>query len=345
MMNKTVKKVQNLWTRFSNDMGIDLGTANTLVYAEGRGIVLCEPSVVALKDGAVLAVGTEAKRMVGRTPATIKAIRPMRDGVISNFDVAEAMIRYFIQKVHNRRNLVAPRIVIGVPSGITEVEKRAVRESALQAGASQVWLIEECIAAAIGCDLRIEEPQGKMMVTIGGGTTEVGVISLGDIVVSRSVRVAGDKIDEAIVSYLRRVHGLQTGDRTAEELKMEIGNVYPSEEDLATMEVRGRDNAGLPKTITVSAGEIREAMMEPVAAIMDAVRQTLENTPPELAGDLMVNGITIAGGGAKLKGLANLLYDDTGLPIRIAEDPFTSVAIGTGKYLAEIKHSRLKKAS
>lgn len=342
-MKSAVTKMRNVWARFSNDMGIDLGTANTLVYAEGRGIVLCEPSVVALRDGVVLAVGEEAKRMVGRTPASIRAIRPMRDGVISNFVVTEQMIRYFIHKVHNRRNLVAPRIVIGVPSGITEVERRAVRESALQAGASQVWLIEECVAAAIGADLRIEEPQGKMIVTIGGGTTEVGVISLGDIVVSKSERVAGDKIDDSIVSFMRRIHGLQIGERTAEEIKIEIGNVFASKEDLATMKVRGRDNAGLPRTTTIQAGEIREAMEEPVKAILDAIRQTLESTPPELAGDIMVNGITVAGGGALLRGFKDRLHEETKLPVRIADDPLTAVALGTGKYLAEIKHS-LRKA-
>ena len=342
MLNKTVKKIQGLWAKFSNDMGIDLGTANTLVYAEGRGIVLREPSVVALKGDEVLAVGEEAKRMVGRTPASIKAIRPMRDGVISNFVVTEKMIRYFIQKVHNRRNLVAPRIVIGVPSGITEVEKRAVRESALQAGASQVWLIEECIAAAIGADMHIEEPAGKMIVTIGGGTTEVGVISLGDIVVSRSERVAGDKIDEAIVNFVRRHHGLQIGERTGEEIKIEVGNVFPGKDDLKTMKVSGRDNAGLPKTVTITAGEIREAMNEPVRAILDAIRQTLENTPPELAGDIMVNGITIAGGGALLRGFKELLHKETGLPINIANDPLTAVAVGTGKYLSELKNNLRK---
>jgi len=342
MMSGTFKKMQNLWSHFSNDMGIDLGTATTLVFIEGRGIVLHEPSVVAMKDGDVIAVGDEARRMVGRTPASIQAIRPMRDGVISDFEAAERMIRYFIQKAHNRRNLVAPRVVIGVPSGITEVEKRAVKESALQAGASQVWLIEECIAAAIGCDMEIEDANGKMIVTIGGGTTEVGVISLGDIVVARSIRCAGDKIDEAILNYMRRVHNLQIGERTAEEIKIEIGNVYPSKEDLIKKEVRGRDKTGLPKTITITAGEIREAMMEPMAAILDAIHQALEATPPELAGDLMINGINVAGGGALLRGLANLLHDETGLPIHIAPEPLAAVALGTGKYLNEIKRSLRK---
>jgi rod shape-determining protein MreB len=238
---------------------------------------------------------------------------------------------------------VAPRIVIGVPSGITEVEKRAVRESALQAGASQVWLIEECIAAAIGCDMKIEEPAGNMIVTIGGGTTEVAVISLGDIVVARSLRLAGDKIDEAIVNYMRRVHNLQIGDRTAEEIKIEIGNVYPGPDDLVTKEVRGRDYTGMPKTIIVTAGEIREAMMEPVSAILDAIRQTLENTPPELAGDIMDRGFVVGGGGALLRGLKELLHDETGLPITIAEDPLSVVALGSGKYLSEIKKN-LRKA-
>ena len=343
-MKKSLVRIQNRWGRFSNDMGIDLGTANTLVYVEGRGIVLREPSVVALKDGEVLAVGEEAKLMVGRTPAGIRAIRPMRDGVISDFAVAEKMIRHFIHKVHNRRNLVAPRIVIGVPSGITEVEKRAVRESALQAGASQVWLIEECIAAAIGCDMKIEEPIGNMIITIGGGTTEVAIISLGDIVVARSLRMAGDKIDEAIVNYMRRVHNLQIGDRTAEDIKIELGNVYPSKDDLVTKEVRGRDYTGMPKTISITAGEIREAMMEPVSDIVDAIKQTLENTPPELAGDIMENGMIIAGGGALIRGLQNLLHDETGLPITIAEDPLSVVALGTCKYLNEIKGS-LRKVS
>lgn len=338
----TFSRIQTLWSRFSNDMGIDLGTANTLVFVDGRGIVLREPSVVALKDGEVLAVGEEAKQMVGRTPAAIKAIRPMRDGVISDFDVTEKMIRHFIQKVHNRRALVAPRIVIGVPSGITEVEKRAVRESALQAGASQVWLIEECVAAAIGCGMRIEEPIGNMIVTIGGGTTEVAVISLGDIVVARSLRMAGDKIDESIMNYMRKIHNLQIGDRTAEEIKVEIGNVFTSADDLVTKEVRGRDYTGMPKTIQVTTGEIREAMMEPVGAIIDSIKQTLENTPPELAGDIMENGITIAGGGALIKGLPELMNAQTDLPITIAEDPLSVVCLGCGRYLGELKGSLRK---
>ncbi len=338
-------RIQRLWNRFSNDMGIDLGTANTLVYVRGQGIVLREPSVVAVHEsGEVLAVGEEAKRMVGRTPASIKAIRPMKDGVIADFDVTEQMIRYFIQKVHNRRALVAPRIVIGIPSGITEVERRAVREAALAAGAAQVWLIEECVAAAIGANLPIEEPKGNMIVTIGGGTTEVAVISLGDIVVAKSLRIAGDEIDEAISAHLRKNCGIQVGESTAEALKISIGSAAAGEWDCEAKEVRGRDFTGLPRTVLLKAPEVREAIAEPVGQIVDAIRNVLEETPPELAGDIMQAGITIGGGGALLRGFSDLLTKTTGLPVHVAEDPLSVVCVGTGKYLEELS-GKLRKVA
>ena len=328
---------------FSSDMGIDLGTANTLVYVKGHGIVLREPSVVAIdtETGQVKAVGEEAKRMVGRTPAHIQAIRPLRDGVIANFDVAEKMIRHFIEKVHNRRSaMVAPRIVIGVPSGITEVERRAVTESALAAGAREALTIEEPLAAAIGGNLPVQEPSGNMVVDIGGGTTEVAVISLGGMVRSASVRVAGDELDDAVTSHIKKVYNLMIGERTAEDIKIRIGSAFPLEVEM-TMEIRGRDLvSGLPKTITISSEEIREALSEPLAIILGAVKETLEQTPPELSSDIMERGILMAGGGALLRGVDKLLTKETGLPVHVAEDPLTCVVLGAGKYLEEMKNLR-----
>lgn len=325
---------------FSSDMGIDLGTANTLVYVKGQGIVLREPSVVALdtETGEIRAVGAEAKRMVGRTPAHIQSIRPLKDGVIANFDVAEKMIRHFITKVHNRRSaLVAPRIVIGVPSGITEVEKRAVTESALAAGAREALTIEEPLAAAIGANVPVQEPSGNMIVDIGGGTTEVAVISLGGMVRSASVRVAGDEMDEAIASHIKKVYNLMIGERTSEDIKIRIGSAFPLEEE-TSMEIRGRDLVtGLPKTITISSEEIREALSEPISIVVKAVKETLEQTPPELASDIMERGIVLAGGGALLRGMDKLLTKETGLPVHVAEDPLTCVVMGAGKYLEEMR--------
>lgn len=334
--------IDSLLGFFSNDIGIDLGTANTLVYLKDHGIVLREPSVVAVQQGTnkVLAVGDEAKRMLGRTPGSIVAIRPLKDGVIADFEVTEAMLRHFISKVHNRRRMVRPRVVIAVPSGITEVEKRAVRESALHAGAREVYLIEEPMAAAIGVGLPVQDAAGNMIVDIGGGTTEVAVISLSGIVFSRSVRVAGDELDEAIAQYLKRAYNLMVGERTAEELKIKIGSAYPLEKEV-TVEVKGRDMvAGLPKTITISSQEVREAMAEPVATIVDSVRITLERCPPELSADLVDRGFVLAGGGALLRGLDRLLAEETGLPVHVAEDPLSAVAEGTGKVLSEMKFLR-----
>ncbi|MBU4342859.1 MAG: rod shape-determining protein [Candidatus Omnitrophica bacterium] len=330
---------------FSNDMGIDLGTATTLVYAKGRGIVLCEPSVVAIQKGShnVLAVGEEAKRMLGRTPGNIVAIRPMKDGVIADFEITEDMLRYFIKKVHNRKVFVRPRMVIAIPSGITEVEKRAVKDSAEHAGAREVYLVEEPIAAAIGVGLPIQEPSGNMIIDIGGGTTEIAVISLAGIVFSRSIRIGGDELDEAIIEHLKKTYNLMIGERTAEDTKIKIGSAYPLEEEL-TMEVRGRDLvAGLPKTITVSSEEIREALAGPISAILEATRMTLERTPPELSADLIERGIILAGGGALLRGMDKLISEETGLPVHVADDPMTAVAMGTGKVLSEIKY--LKKVT
>ena len=328
---------------FSNDLAIDLGTANTLVYLKGKGIVVSEPSVVAVqKDGMgsrkVLAVGKEAKKMLGRTPGSIVAIRPMKDGVIADFDITEEMLRYFIQKVHNRKTLVRPRIVICVPSGITQVEKRAVKESAESAGAREVYLIEEPMAAAIGAGLPITEASGNLIVDIGGGTTEVAVISLAGIVYAKSVRVGGDKIDEAIVQYLKRKYNLLIGERTAEQVKIEIGSAYPDPGgEVRTMEVKGRDLvSGIPKTLPIDSNEIREAMTETVNAIVEAVRIALERTPPELAADIVDKGIVLAGGGAYLRNLDVLLREETGLPVVIAEDPLSCVVLGSGRVLDEL---------
>lgn len=323
---------------FSSDLAIDLGTANTLVFVKGKGIVLREPSVVAVhaESKKVLAVGQDAKQMLGRTPGSIIALRPMKDGVIANFEYTEAMIRYFIHKVHNRKALVMPQVIVAVPSGITQVEKRAVRDSVISAGARNVFLIEEPMAAAIGVGLPIESPSGNMILDIGGGTTEVAVISLSGVVYSKSVRVAGDEIDEAIVTYLKRKYNLLIGERMAEEVKINIGSAYPLEEP-TTMEVKGRDLvAGIPKTILINDEEIREAISEVITVIIDAVKTALERTPPELAADIVDKGIVLAGGGALIKGMDLLLREQTGLPIIVAEDPLDSVAIGTGRTLEEL---------
>ncbi|RJP57847.1 MAG: rod shape-determining protein [Deltaproteobacteria bacterium] len=327
---------------FSNDLAIDLGTANTLVYVKGKGIVLSEPSVVAVRsnypDGIkkVLAVGMEAKKMLGRTPGSIVAIRPMKDGVIADFEITEAMLRYFITKIHNRRALVRPRIIICVPSGITQVEKRAVRETAASAGAREVYLIEEPMAAAIGAGLPVNEPAGNMIVDIGGGTTEVAVISLSGIVYSQSVRVAGDKMDDAIVQYIKRKYNLLIGERTAELVKVTIGTAYP-DKDIKTMEVKGRDLVdGLPKILQINSEEIRSSLAETINTIIEAVRLALERTPPELAADIVDRGIVLIGGGALLKNLDMLLKEETGLPIIRADDPLSAVVLGAGKALDEL---------
>lgn len=330
---------------FSNDIGMDLGTSSTLVYVKGQGIVLCEPSVVAIEKGTmeVLAVGDEAKRMLGRTPGNIVAIRPMRDGVIADFDITEKMVRYFINKVHNRKVLVRPRMVISIPSGITEVEKRAVRESAEKAGAREVYMVEEPMAAAIGVGLPIDEPGGNMIIDIGGGTTEMAVISLAGIVFAKSIRIGGNEMDMAVTEYLKKTYNLMVGERTAEDIKIKIGSAYPLETELK-MEVRGRDLiAGLPKMITLTSEEVREALSEPVKAIVDNARMALERTPPELAADLIERGIVLAGGGSLLRGIDKIISEETGLPVHVAEDPITAVALGTGKVLEEIRY--LKKVT
>ena len=322
---------------FSNDLAIDLGTANTLVYVKGKGIVLSEPSVVAVRKhdrdrSRVLAVGREAKMMLGRTPGNIVAIRPMKDGVIADFEITEAMLRHFIRKVHNRGSLIRPRIIVCVPSGITPVEKRAVRESAQSAGAREVYLIEEPMAAAIGAGLPITEPICNMVVDIGGGTSEVAVISLAGIVYSKSVRVGGDKMDEAILQYIKRTYNLLIGERTAEIIKTTIGNAFPGEPE--SMDVKGRDLvSGIPKIININSDEVRLAIQEQIDAIVAAVKTALEQTPPELAADIVDRGIYLTGGGALLKGLDDLLKQETGLPIKIADDPLTTVVLGSGRAL------------
>jgi len=340
ILDQLKKHYDNFLGLFSSDMGIDLGTATTLVYLKNEGIVLCEPSVVAIEAGTsnVLAVGEEAKRMLGRTPGNIVAIRPMRDGVIADFEIAESMLRYFIKKVHNSRRLVRPRMVIAVPSGITEVEKRAVKDSALHAGAREVYMLEEPVAASIGVGLPIQEPSGNMVIDIGGGTTEMAVISLAGVVFSKSIRIGGDEMDDSIINYLKRTYNLMVGERTAEEIKIRIGSGYPLEEELS-MNVRGRDLvAGLPKMITITSEEVREALSEPIAQIIEAVRITLERTPPELSADLIEKGIILAGGGCLLRGLDKLISEETGLPVHLADDPLTAVALGTGKVLSELKY-------
>ena len=323
---------------FSNDLAIDLGTANTLIYAKGKGIVLSEPSVVAVKKGTsqVLKVGREAKEMVGRTPASIVAVRPLQDGVIADFDVTEQMIRAFIVRIHNRKALVRPRIVIGVPSGITQVEKRAIRDSAEQAGAREVYLIEEPMAAAIGANLPVQEPSGNMVVDIGGGTTEVAVISLSGMVYSHSIRIAGDEMDEAVIQYLKRKYNLLVGERTAETIKIQAGSAYPFNEP-RKMDIKGRDLIeGIPKTLTVTDSDIREALHDPIYAILDAVKTALERTPPELAADIADKGIVMTGGGSLLHGLDTLIGLETHLKVTIAEDPLSCVVLGAGKVLDEL---------
>jgi rod shape-determining protein MreB len=330
----------SIWDLFSNDLGIDLGTANTLVFVKGRGIVLREPSVVAINNitKEIQAVGTEAKQMLGRAPASIVAIRPMKDGVIAHFEVTEKMISHFIQKVHNnRKTLVRPRIVIAVPSGITQVEKRAVRDSALSAGAREVFLIEEPMAAAIGVDLPIQDPTGNMIIDIGGGTTEVAIISLYGIVYSKSIRIAGDEMDDAIVNYVKRKYNLLIGERTAEEVKIRIGSAYPMDKHMS-IEIKGRDLvAGIPKTMLITDEEVREALAEPLSAIVEAVKIALERTPPELAADIVDKGVVVAGGGSMIKGMDMLLREATGLPITLAEDPLSAVALGVGKVVSDEK--------
>jgi len=334
------------WKFFSSDLAIDLGTANTLIFVEGKGIVLREPSVVAIntQTSEVQAVGSDAKEMLGRAPGNIEAIRPMKDGVIAHFEVTEKMIRHFIKKVHNNRTtLVRPRVVIAVPSGITQVESRAVRDSALSAGAREVFLIDEPMAAAIGVGLPVEEPSGNLIVDIGGGTTEVAVISMSGVVFSKSVRVAGDEMNDAIINYIKKKYNLLIGERTSEQIKIEIGSAYPLENPL-TIEVKGRDLvAGIPKTLIVSDEEIREALAETFSTIVEAVKIALERTPPELAADIVDKGIVVAGGGSLVKGLDSLLREATGLPISLAEDALSAVALGSGKVLSD--SNLLKKVS
>jgi rod shape-determining protein MreB len=321
----------------SSDLAIDLGTANTLVYARNKGIVVSEPSIVAINrvTGKVEAVGRDAKDMLGRTPGNIVAIRPMKDGVIADFEITEKMLSHFIHRAHNRSTLVRPRIVIGIPSEVTQVEKRAVRDSALKAKASEVYLVDQAMAAAIGAGLPITEPSGNMVVDIGGGTTDVAVISLAGIVYSKSVRVAGNEMDEAIIQYAKKKYNLLIGERTAEQVKFEIGSAFPLDEPM-TMEIKGRDLIeGIPKTLTVTDAEIREALQEPVAIFVNAIRVALERTPPELSADIVDRGIVLTGGGALLKNLDRLLREETGLPVSVAEDPLSSVVLGTGKMLSD----------
>jgi rod shape-determining protein MreB len=332
--------LSKIFNWLSKDLAIDLGTANTSIYLKGKGIILTEPSVVTVKEDGrykrVLAVGEEAKRMLGKTPGNIKAIRPLREGVIADFEVTEAMIRYFIQKVYNRGYFLKPRIIISVPSGTTQVERRAVKESAEGAGAREVYLIEEPMAAAIGAGLPITEPVANMIVDIGGGTTEVAVISLGGIVVSHSIKVAGDKIDEAICHYIKRKYSLLIGEATAEQIKITIGNVLP-EEPYETMEIKGRDLVtGIPKTITINSKEVQEAIKEPVDLILQAIKQVLEETPPELSADIVDRGIVLSGGGALLRNLDKLIAKETGLEVKVTENPLFCVALGAGKALDEI---------
>lgn len=323
---------------FSRDMGIDLGTANTLVYVRGKGIVLNEPSVVAIQNDTktVLSVGEDAKKMIGRTPGNIVAIRPMKDGVIADFDVTQSMLKYFIKKAYSKKTVIQPRVVVCVPSGVTEVEKRAVEEAALQAGAREAYLIEEPMAAAIGAGLPVEEPAGSMVVDIGGGTTEVAIISLGGIVTAKSIRVGGDELDESIVQYIKREYSLMIGERTAEEVKVTIGSAFPKSKE-EKMLVRGRDLvSGLPKTLEITSSEIMDALREPVGQIIEAIKYTLEKTPPELAADIMEMGIMLTGGGALLDGLDKLVRKETGMPVQIAEEPLDCVVMGTGKTIEEI---------
>ena len=325
--------MSNALTFLGRDMAVDLGTANTLVYVRGRGIVLNEPSVVALNtnNGQVVAVGVEAKRMIGRTPGNIVAVRPLKDGVIADFDVTERMLRYFIQKVHRRTRMAKPRIVVAVPSGITGVEQSAVKEAGHQAGARKVYIIEEPMAAAIGAGLPVNEPTGNMVVDIGGGTTEVAVISLGGIVTSQSIRIGGDELDQAIITFGKKEHSLMLGERTAEEIKLALGSAFAAQEE-PQAEIRGRDLvSGLPKTVLIGAAEVRRALEEPINLIIEAVKTTLDKCPPELAGDVMDRGIALTGGGALLRGLDQRLREETGMPVNIADSPLDSVVLGTGK--------------
>jgi rod shape-determining protein MreB len=334
--------MSNALTFLGRDLAVDLGTANTLVYVRGRGIVLNEPSVVALNtnNGQVVAVGVEAKRMIGRTPGNIVAVRPLKDGVIADFDVTERMLRYFIQKVHKRTRMAKPRIVVAVPSGITGVEQSAVKEAGHQAGARKVYIIEEPMAAAIGAGLPVNEPTGNMVVDIGGGTTEVAVISLGGIVTSQSIRIGGDELDQAIITFGKKEHSLMLGERTAEEIKLALGSAFPSKEE-PHAEIRGRDLvSGLPKTVLISAAEIRRAIDEPINLIIDAVKSTLDKCPPELAGDVMDRGIALTGGGALLRGLDQRIREETGMPVNIADSPLDSVVLGTGKCVDDFETLR-----
>jgi rod shape-determining protein MreB and related proteins len=334
--------MSNALTFLGRDMAVDLGTANTLVYVRGRGIVLNEPSVVALNtnNGQIVAVGVEAKRMIGRTPGNIVAVRPLKDGVIADFDVTERMLRYFIQKVHRRTHLARPRLVVAVPSGITGVEQSAVKEAGHQAGARRVYIIEEPMAAAIGAGLPIHEPTGNMVVDIGGGTTEVAVISLGGIVTSQSIRIGGDEMDQAIITFGKKEYSLMLGERTAEEIKMALGSAFPAEDE-PHAEIRGRDLvSGLPKTVVISAAEVRKAIEEPVNLIVDAVKNTLDKCPPELAGDVMDRGIALTGGGALLRGLESRIREDTGMPVQVADNPLDSVVLGTGKCVEDFETLR-----
>ncbi len=329
----------------SNDLGMDLGTANCLIYVKDKGIVLREPSVVALDrdTGEVKAVGSKAKQMLGRTPANIIAVRPLKNGVIADFEVTQEMIRYFIRSVHSRKSLLRPRIVIGIPSDITGVERRAVEDAAKQAGAREVYLIEEPMASAMGADLPITEPHASMIVDIGGGTTEVAVISLGGMVVAKSIDIAGDEITDCIIQYFRKKYNLIIGETTAEDVKINIGSVYPLEEE-KTMEVKGRDQTqGLPRTMTVTSEEIRQALLEPVRAIVELVKSTLEETPPELAADLVDRGLVVAGGGSLLRGMTELIKKETDIPVHRAADPLSCVALGTGKYLEFLSEGKFKK--
>ncbi len=321
----------------SSDLAIDLGTANTLVYARNKGIVVSEPSIVAVNKvtGRVEAVGKDAKEMLGRTPGNIVAIRPMKDGVIADFEITEKMLSHFIRKAHNRNTFVRPRIIIGIPSEVTQVEKRAVKDSALKAKASEVYLVDQAMAAAIGAGLPITEPSGNMVVDIGGGTTDIAVISLAGSVYTKSVRVAGNEMDEAVIQYIKKKYNLLIGERTAEQIKLEIGSAFPLDEPM-TMEIKGRDLIeGIPKTLTITDAEIREALAEPISLIVNAVRVALERTPPELSADIVDRGIVLTGGGSLLKNLDKLLREETGLPVAVAEDPLCSVVLGTGKMLMD----------
>ena len=331
-----LRSITNL-SFLSNDLAIDLGTANTLVYAKNKGIVVSEPSIVAVNKvtGKVEAVGKDAKEMLGRTPGNIVAIRPMKDGVIADFEITEKMLSHFIRKAHNRNTMVRPRIIIGIPSEVTQVEKRAVKDSALKAKASEVYLVDQAMAAAIGAGLPITEPSGNMVVDIGGGTTDIAVISLAGIVYSKSVRVAGNEMDEAVISYIKKKYNLLIGERTAEQIKLEIGSAFPLDEPM-TMEIKGRDLIeGIPKTLTITDAEIREALAEPISIIVNAVRVALERTPPELSADIVDRGIVLTGGGSLLKNLDKLLREETSLPVSVAEDPLSSVVLGTGKMLSD----------